>query len=185
MKASAGEDFSGIIEDTIKSVVTIRTDSGQGTGFIISDEGYLVTNAHVLADKDGKLASNIKAITYEQKIIMANFIGYDGSLDVALLKIPGDYDSLKLENSDDVQIGEKVIAIGNPYGLQFSVSDGIVSNMHQTGPTGIESYIQTTAALNSESFSSILTSTCNQKRNYISCNCFDCDSCTTYSNSYS
>ncbi len=148
LKASAGEDFSGIIEEAIKSVVTIRTNSGQGTGFIISDEGYLVTNAHVLADKEGKLASNIKAITYEQKIIAIDFIGYDGTLDVALLKIPGDYYSLELENSDDVQIGEKVIAIGNPLGLQFSVSEGIVSNIHQIGPSGIKSYIQTDAALN-------------------------------------
>jgi len=148
LKASAGEDFSGIIEDAIKSVVTIRTDSGQGTGFIISDEGYLVTNAHVLADKYGNLASNIKAITYEQKTIIADFIGYDGIFDVALLKISGGYDSLKLENSNNVQIGEKVIAIGNPLGLQFSVSEGIVSNIHQMGTSGINSYIQTDAALN-------------------------------------
>lgn len=148
LKASAGEDFSGIIEDSIKSVVTIRTDSGQGTGFIISEEGYLVTNAHVLADESGKLASGIKAITYEQNIISANFIGYDGTWDIALLQISGDYDSLELGDSNTIQIGEKVIAIGNPLGLQFSVSEGIVSNIHQTGPTGIQSYIQTDAALN-------------------------------------
>lgn len=148
LKASAGEDFSGIIGDAIKSVVTIRTDSGQGTGFIISNEGYIVTNAHVLADESGKLASGIKAINYEQDIISADFMGYDGTWDIALLKISGDYDILTLEDSDNVQIGEKVIAIGNPLGLQFSVSEGIVSNIHQEGPTGIKSYIQTDAALN-------------------------------------
>jgi len=148
LKASAGEDFSGIIEEAIKSVVSIKTNSGQGTGFIISDEGYIVTNAHVLADQQGRLVSNIKAITYEQEIIKADFIGYDGNLDIALLKIPGDYNILKLADSDDIQIGERVIAIGNPYGLQFSVSDGIVSAVHRPGISELEVYIQTTAALN-------------------------------------
>lgn len=148
LKASAGEDFSGIIEDVVKSVITIRTDTSQGTGFIINNNGYIVTNAHVLADQQGKLASNIRAITYEQETIQADFIGYNPNLDIALLKISGDYTSLKLADSDDIQIGEKVIAIGNPLGLQFSVSEGIVSNMHQPGPTGIKAYIQTDAALN-------------------------------------
>ena len=148
LKASTDEDFSGIIEDLIKSVVTITTNSGQGTGFIISEEGYLVTNAHVLADKSGSLAENIKAITYEKEILKANFIGYDGNLDIALLKISGDYRPANLADSDSIQIGEKVIAIGNPLGLQFSVSEGIVSATHRKGPSGLEAYIQTDAALN-------------------------------------
>ena len=143
LKASAGEDFSGIIEEVIKGVVTIRTDVGQGTGFIISEDGYLVTNAHVLVG-----GREINAITYEQKSISANFIGYNGDLDIALLKISGDFDELKLADSNDVQIGEKVIAIGNPLGLQFSVSEGIVSAVHRLGPSGLEAYIQTDAALN-------------------------------------
>jgi len=148
LKASAGEDFSGIIEDAIKSVVTIITNSGQGTGFIISDKGYVVTNAHVLADEFGRLASGIKAITYGQEIISADFIGYNGTLDIALLKISGDYDELKLADSDDVQRGEKVIAIGNPLGLQFSVTEGIVSAVHREGITGEEVYLQIDAPLN-------------------------------------
>ena len=76
------------------------------------------------------------------------FVGYDGTLDIALLKAQGDYNSLNLENSDDVQIGEKVIAIGNPLGLQFSVSQGIVSAVHRQGTNGLNAYIQTDAALN-------------------------------------
>lgn len=148
LKASAGEDFSGIIEEAVKSIVSVRTNSGQGTGFIISEEGYFVTNAHVLADSSGKLDLNIRAITNEAKIIEAEFLGYNGILDVALLKIPGEYKPLNFENSDKIQIGEKVIAIGNPLGLQFSVSQGIISNKHQIGPTGIKAYIQTDAALN-------------------------------------
>jgi len=65
-----------------------------------------------------------------------------------LLKISGDYNSIELGDSDDIQIGEKVIAIGNPLGLQFSVSEGIVSAINREGTNGIEAYIQTDAALN-------------------------------------
>ncbi len=143
LKASAGEDFSGIIESTIPAVVTIRTDVGQGTGFILTDNGYLVTNAHVLSG--GK---EVYAISYAQEIIPAELVGYNAQLDVALLKIPGTYKKLKLGDSDEAQIGEKVIAIGNPLGLQFSVSQGIVSGVHREGINGIEAYIQTDAALN-------------------------------------
>lgn len=149
LKASAGEDFSGIIEDSIKSVVTIKTSAGyQGTGFIISSEGYLITNAHVLADESGKLASSIQTINYEQEKRDASFIGYNGKMDLALLKISGKYTYLKFGNSDDIQIGEKVIAIGNPLGLQFSVSEGIVSAVHRPGISGTNVYIQTDTALN-------------------------------------
>ena len=143
LKASVGEDFSGIIENSISSVVTIRTDIGQGTGFIINDEGYIVTNAHVL--EGGR---EIEAITSNQQLIQAVLIGYDIDFDIALLKIPGDYNALKLGDSNDIQIGEKVIAIGNPLGLQFSVSQGIVSAINREGINKVEAYIQTDAALN-------------------------------------
>ncbi len=143
LKASAGDDFSGIIEGSVKSVVTIRTNVGQGTGFLIDDQGHVVTNAHVLSG--GKY---VNAIDYKQDILEADFIGYDQTLDIALLKIPAEDNYLRLANSDKVQIGEKVIAIGNPLGLQFSVSQGIVSGVHRPGPSGLEAYIQTDAALN-------------------------------------
>jgi serine protease Do len=143
LKASAGDDFSGIIEDAVKSVVTVKTDVAQGTGFIIDKDGYVVTNAHVLSG--GK---TVEAIDYQQNTIPAQFIGYDANLDIALLKIPVTNDRLKLANSDDVQIGEKVIAIGNPLGLQFSVSQGIVSAVNREGSNGLDAYIQTDAALN-------------------------------------
>lgn len=148
LKATAGEDFSGIIEESIKSVVTIRTDSGQGTGFIITSNGYIVTNAHVLADDQGRLATGIEAITSQQTRLSVKFIGFDSQLDIALLKISGQYKALKLGNSNEIQVGEKVIAIGNPLGLQFSVSEGIVSAIHRPGINGINAYIQTDAALN-------------------------------------
>ena len=148
LKASASSDFSGIIESSIKSVVTIRTNVAQGTGFIITDDGYIVTNAHVLADSNGYLAQNIRAITSEAQTISAAFIGFDDNFDVALLKVSGNFDSIKLGNSDNVQIGEKVIAIGNPLGLQFSVSEGIISAINREGSNGEKAYLQTDAALN-------------------------------------
>jgi S1-C subfamily serine protease len=143
LKASAGEDFSGIIEDSIKSVVIITTDSAKGSGFLISDDGYIVTNYHVI--KNGVY---VQAITYEQKTIPASVIGYSQNLDMALLKISGTYDSLKLEDSNDIQLGEKVIAIGNPYGLEFSVTAGIISAIQRAGINGIKAYIQIDAPLN-------------------------------------
>ncbi|MBM3228617.1 trypsin-like serine protease [Candidatus Pacearchaeota archaeon] len=149
LKASVGEDFSGIIETVIPSVVTIKTDFGQGSGFIIHEEGFVVTNAHVLADNLGRLAPNIRVVTYQQDIISADFVGYNSTFDMALLKIEGTYyNPLELEDSNSVQIGERVIAIGNPLGLQFSVSQGIVSAVHREGLNEIEAYIQTDAALN-------------------------------------
>ncbi|MDP2628380.1 MAG: trypsin-like peptidase domain-containing protein [Nanoarchaeota archaeon] len=143
LKASASSDFSGIIEDSIPAVVTIKTDVAQGTGFIITSDGYIVTNAHVLVG-----GRKVWAITSEQKTIEADFVGYDIDLDIALLKVPGAYSFLELGNSDNIQVGEKVIAIGNPLGLQFSVSEGIISATDRPGSNGEEAYIQTDAALN-------------------------------------
>ena len=143
LKASTSADFSGIIEDSLEAVVTIKTDVAQGTGFIINEEGYIVTNAHVLSG-----ARKINAITSHQELISAEVIGYSELLDLALIKIPGTYSFLELDNSDDVQVGEKVIAIGNPLGLQFSVSEGIVSGIHRPGINELNAYIQTDAALN-------------------------------------
>ena len=143
LKASTGEDFSGIIENSVKAVVTIKTDIGQGTGFIITDDGYVVTNAHLLSG--GK---TIESTNYEKNKISTELIGYNAELDVALLKIDGEYEFLSLGDSDETQVGERVIAIGNPLGLQFSVTEGIVSGIHRPGINELEAYTQTDAALN-------------------------------------
>lgn len=144
LKASASADFSSVIEDSIKSVVTVRTDISQGSGFIIADGGYVVTNAHVM--KDAQAAG---VITYDGELHSLTIIGEVTDWDVILLQIDDEnYEPLELADSDEVQIGEKVIAIGNPLGLQFSVSEGIVSAVHRPGPNEVESYIQTDAALN-------------------------------------
>jgi S1-C subfamily serine protease len=143
LKASASSDFSGIIDQSIKGVVTVKTDISQGTGFIITDDGYIVTNYHVI---EGAKAASI--YTYDGVQHSVSLMGYDSNLDIALLKIGGSYNKLALSDSNDVQIGEKVIAIGNPLGLQFSASEGIVSAVNRQGPNGLDAYIQTDAALN-------------------------------------
>lgn len=148
LKASAGEDFSGIIESSMSSVLIIRTDSGQGAGFAINEDGFIITNAHVLADDAGKLATGIYGISNDGDRVELNLIGYDGKLDLALLKSTENFEALELGDSDDVKIGEKVIAIGNPYGLRFSVSEGIISAIHREGPSGTRIYLQIDAALN-------------------------------------
>lgn len=144
LKASASSDFSAIIEDAIKSVVTIKTDVSQGSGFIIASNGYVVTNAHVM---EGATAANV--ITYDGKSHRVSKVGENPTMDITLLKIDDEsYIPLMLANSDKVQTGEKVIAIGNPLGLQFSVSEGIISAIHREGSNGISAYVQTDAALN-------------------------------------
>jgi len=151
LKASANSDFSGIINSSIPSVVTVITNSAQGTGFIVNQQGrsdYIVTNAHVLADSSGNLASGIRVITDSQNTISAQFIGFNATLDIALLKISGNYPALTLGDSGKIQIGDKVVAIGNPLGLQFSASEGIISAIHRTGINGLPYYIQTDTALN-------------------------------------
>jgi len=145
LKASASSDFSGVIESAIKSVVTIKTNLAQGSGFIIADGGYVVTNEHVMSG-----ATSASITTYDGKIHSVTKIGEDINMDITLLKILStSYSPLELENSNNVQIGEKVIAIGNPLGLQFSVSEGIVSAVNREGDNGISGYLQTDTSLNS------------------------------------
>lgn len=138
LKAQASSDFSGIIETAVKSVVSIKTDLSQGSGFIITSDGYVVTNAHVLSN-----ARYANALTSSQETKSAKLIGYNLDLDIALLKITGDYSYIVLADSDNIRVGEKVIAVGNPYGLSFSVTEGIVSALHRDNK-----YIQTDVPLN-------------------------------------
>jgi S1-C subfamily serine protease len=148
LKAEIIEDFSGIVEKAIKSTVIIRTLSSQGTGFFINESGYIVTNSHILLTSDNRTYNLIQIITSDNQIYIGELIGIDSSLDIALLKINSDYPKLELENSANVKIGEKVIAIGNPEGLTFSITNGIVSATQRQSSLGSASYIQTNAQLN-------------------------------------
>jgi S1-C subfamily serine protease len=142
LKAETSADFSDVIEQSLDSVVTIITDVSQGTGFIIEDNGYVVTNAHIL-----NRATRARVITSKKDILNAQLLGFNITLDIALLKISGNYEALELSN-EQATIGEKVIAIGNPLGLSFSVTEGIVSAVDRVGPNQLPAYIQTDVALN-------------------------------------
>lgn len=143
IEAKSNSDFSNIIEASKNSVVTIKTDISQGTGFIITNDGYVVTNAHVLEG-----AHYAKALTNDQQTKNMTLVGYNKTMDLALLKIEGSYDYLEFDDSDNAKVGEKVIAIGNPLGLSFSVSEGIISALNRQGNNGLYDYIQTDASLN-------------------------------------
>jgi len=143
LKSSTQEDFSAIIGFAIEGVVNIKTDKSAGTGFIVNSNGYIVTNLHIIQG-----AIFVQVQTFDGVIYDATLIGGDEFTDLALLQVPTSFNELNLADSDKVQLGEKVIAIGNPLGLSFSVTEGIVSAVDRVGPNGSPSYIQTDVALN-------------------------------------
>ena len=119
---------------------------GTGSGVIISEDGYIVTNNHVIKD-----ASELEVTLNNNKSYKAKLIGTDSKMDIALLKIDAD---VKLPystfaDSDLVKVGEWVLAVGNPYNLTSTVTAGIVSAKARNLDTnGIQSFIQTDAAVN-------------------------------------
>ncbi len=125
-----------------------RKQVGQGSGFIISADGYILTNNHVVENAD-----KIKVILNDgREFNNAKIIGTDPESDVAVIKIDGeDFPTIELGDSDDLRIGEWVIAVGNPFGLSETVTVGIVSAKGRyVGITkgGYEDFIQTDAAIN-------------------------------------
>ena len=167
---SEGMDFTAAAESTVHSVVDVKNVSvrtvynpimeyfygsrggqqqeqiGTGSGVIISEDGYIVTNNHVIKD-----ASDLEVTLNNNKTYKAKLIGTDSKMDIALLKIDAD---VKLPytafaDSDQVKVGEWVLAVGNPYNLTSTVTAGIVSAKARNLDTnGIQSFIQTDAAVN-------------------------------------
>jgi S1-C subfamily serine protease len=132
-----------------------------GSGFVVSSDGYILTNAHVVEDS-GNRASSVSVVFKnpdgtDSTKVPATIVGVDETSDVALLKIdPAKAPQLTpvtLGNSDSVQVGEPVVAIGNPLGYDFTVTSGIVSALNRDlqSPNGsvIPNGIQTDAAINS------------------------------------
>lgn len=122
--------------------------AGSGSGFIISSDGYIFTNAHVV-EKSGR----IKVILPDGRIEQALLLGVDPDTDLAVIKIYSTgFDTVTIGDSELLKIGQLVIAIGNPYGYQYSVTVGVVSALSRTlrSKSGrlIENVIQTDAALN-------------------------------------
>lgn len=118
---------------------------GFGSGVIISTDGYIVTNNHVI---DG--ADEISVKLHDNREFKGRIIGTDPSTDLALVKIEGDdFPAIKIGNSDNLKVGEWVLAVGNPFNLSSTVTAGIVSaKARGLGANGVESFIQTDAAIN-------------------------------------
>lgn len=126
-----------------------QLSTGYGSGVIISDDGYIVTNNHVI-----ERAQKIKVILNDKREFEARLIGTDPSTDIAVLKIEAEsLPYLKYGNSDDLKLGEWVLAVGNPFNLTSTVTAGIVSARARNlgineDQFSIESFIQTDAAVN-------------------------------------
>lgn len=121
--------------------------SGTGSGIILSEDGYIITNAHVLTN--GKF---FKVITSEEKEYAAKVVGSDAKTDLAVIKVEAtSLPAATMGNSDEVVLGEAVVAIGNPAGLTGSVTNGIVSGLNRqirSDATGFDmNCIQTNAAI--------------------------------------
>ena len=116
-----------------------------GSGFVISEDGYIMTNAHVVEGAD-----EILVLLNDRRELEAELIGADTKTDVALLKVDAeDLPTLNLGNSDDLKVGEWVAAIGSPFGFDHSVTAGIVSAINRTLPTdAYVPFIQTDVAIN-------------------------------------
>ncbi|MBK7699981.1 MAG: trypsin-like peptidase domain-containing protein [Saprospiraceae bacterium] len=156
--SSQPNDFVTAAELSRKSVVFLRTKGNNdahfgvnsGSGVILSNDGYIVTNHHVVKD-----AIKIDVTLNDNREFEARIIGVDPSTDLALLKIDAiNLDYLIFGNSDSLLIGEWVMAVGNPFRLQSTVTAGIVSakarSINLLENQGIESFIQTDAAVNPE-----------------------------------
>jgi serine protease Do len=119
---------------------------GQGSGFIISTAGYILTNNHVVGDADNVIVKLIDGREFKAKTI-----GTDPHTDVAVIKIDANrLPVLALGDSDALEVGEWVLAIGNPFGLSHTLTAGIVSAKGRSsiGITDYEDFIQTDAAIN-------------------------------------
>ena len=125
-----------------------RPRGGVGSGFIMSSDGYIITNHHVVANAD-----SITVTLTDRREYTAEIIGTDELSDVALIKIDAEgLRAVVFGNSEQVRVGEWVLAIGSPFGLEFSAAAGIVSaksrNVPSRGPANYVSFIQTDVAIN-------------------------------------
>jgi putative serine protease PepD len=159
---SGDSDVSALYEQTRPSVVRINTLStsssrfgttpseGTGSGVIIDKEGHILTNYHVVAN-----ARQIQVTLSDETTGNAELVGSDSASDLAVIKVDLPAEKLSpatLGDSDAIRIGESVIAIGNPFGLEGTVTEGIISGLDrtlsQTGQRPIRQLIQTDAAIN-------------------------------------
>jgi putative serine protease PepD len=154
------DSVAGVAQRVLPSVVTIKVSvgngaGGTGTGFVVKD-GYIVTNNHVVAEAAN--GAQMQVVFNDKKSTTASIVGRDPSSDVAVIKpaTTNGLQPLTLGNSDSIAVGDPVIAIGSPLGLQGSVTTGIVSALNRPvgtrgeggGDAAVLNAIQTDAAIN-------------------------------------
>ncbi|GAB3645056.1 S1C family serine protease [Glycomyces tarimensis] len=152
------DSVAGVVASIMPSVVTVLTaGGGNGSGFIVSDDGYIMTNHHVVVGGGSEPAEQLEVLFNNGEVAVAEVIGSDPDSDVAVLKIDGeDHPPMVLADSDQMAVGDPVLAIGAPLGLSSTVTEGIVSAIDrpvltQNSSGEIESVmaaIQTDAAIN-------------------------------------
>ena len=126
-----------------------KENIASGSGVIISEDGYIITNRHVINN-----AEEIEVVLNDKRTYSAEILGEDANSDIALLKInEKKLPFMKFDNSNNLRVGEWVLAVGNPYNLNSTVTAGIISaksrKINILNDGGIESFIQTDAAINS------------------------------------
>ncbi len=139
-------------EESIVQVSVLRgeSDGGMGSGFVYSDEGYVITNQHVVQNAEKVMITFLDGEAY-----IGNVVGSDRDLDIAVVKVQPTntyLQPIKIGDSSKLKVGEKIAAIGNPFGLSGSMTSGIVSQMGRLLPQesgySIPDVIQTDAAIN-------------------------------------
>src|ERR687884_173314 len=120
---------------------------GVGSGFIVDPKGYILTNQHVIED-----ATRIKVRLQTGEELLGTVVGQDEETDVAVVKVdaPRDLPTVRLGNSDEVQVGDWVLAVGSPFGLDQTVTAGIISKKERQAAafTSFQQFLQTDAAIN-------------------------------------
>ena len=142
---TSSNSYNEIYKSVKDSVVTINTDRGRGSGVIITDQGHIVTNEHVI-----KGAKNIRIITSDNISYPANVVGVDRITDIALLKSSYIGRALTFSDSSKVKIGDIVLAIGNPFGVGQTLTQGIISRTNSGHITAnpLDEFLQSDAAIN-------------------------------------
>jgi len=150
---TVSESFVGRDEEQGGNANTVTAKTGVGTGFFVSADGDLITNAHVVAGARRVRVRLTGAGTVDHKmrgrLVDAEVVGVDRETDLALLKLPGTWPHLELADSSLLRQGQIVLAFGNPRGLENSVTMGVVSaTARQIHPDAAQAYIQTDAPIN-------------------------------------
>jgi serine protease Do len=175
-ETATGDGYANLVARVLPSVVNISVrravpvqgssetrDSGKiilGSGFIIDPQGYIVTNRHVVID-----AYSITVGLSDGNRLVAQVVGHPPATDVALLKVTPEHPlaAVQFGDSDKVQVGERVFAIGNPEGFSGTVTFGFVSALNRdTADTPYDNYIQTDAAINHGNSGGPLFNTCGE-----------------------